>query len=235
MCVVALAWKAHPRWQLVLIGNRDEFHERPSAPLGPWDDAPHVLAGRDLRSGGSWLGVSEEGRLAVVTNVRGFGDPQPDRASRGALVSGFLESGALPSGAPDAYNSFNLCLIDQSGARFHTNRPAVRQSTIRPGLHGLSNGTLDEAWPRRDRLMAGLDDWLAGEAAEASPLLNALRDEALCDDTPAIFIKDAVYGTRCSSVVLIDRQGKGQIHEHRFWPDGAAAGYTWLMFQWRKG
>src|SRR5688572_15171238 len=92
MCVLALAWKASPRWRLIVAGNRDERHARPAAPLARREDAQHVLAGRDLQSGGSWLGVSDEGRFAVVTNVRG-GSTDPAPRSRGALVADFLRGG----------------------------------------------------------------------------------------------------------------------------------------------
>lgn len=84
MCVAAAAFRAHPCWRLVLIGNRDEFHERPTAPLARW--AGGIIAGRDLRAGGTWLGVSEEGRAALVTNLRAEGYPQAHLASRGALA-----------------------------------------------------------------------------------------------------------------------------------------------------
>src|ERR1700744_764473 len=89
MCVLAFAWAAHPRWRMVLAGNRDELHARPSAPLARWETRD-ILAGRDLASGGTWLGVSEAGRLPVVPSLRGYGPPVPDRASRGALVTDLI-------------------------------------------------------------------------------------------------------------------------------------------------
>src|SRR5438093_10047665 len=120
MCILALAWQAHPRWHLVVAGNRDELHARPSAPLARWDQPEHVIAGRDLKSGGTWLGVSEQGRMAVVTNLRGYGNPEPDRASRGALVTDVLSGDgryADPSGAKlSDFNPFNLILVDRAQA-----------------------------------------------------------------------------------------------------------------------
>src|SRR5579864_7075567 len=111
MCVAAFAWQAHPRWLLVAIGNRDEFHERPAAPLARWGDGG-IVAGRDLLSGGTWLGVSEAGRFGLVTNLRGHGGPEPDRASRGALVTDLLVGHghyADPATAPlQDFNPFNL-------------------------------------------------------------------------------------------------------------------------------
>jgi uncharacterized protein with NRDE domain len=234
MCVVALAWKAHPRWQLVLIGNRDEFHARPAAALSTWAEAPHVLAGRDLRSGGSWLGVSEHGRLAVVTNLRGFGDPVAERASRGALVADYLQRGALPSLSPDAYNPFNLWLVDTARARFLTNRPQTMSTELAPGIHSLSNGTVGEIWPRKDRLEAGLGDWLAGDADQPERLLELLQAEDIAGETTPVFIRDAVYGTRCSTIILINGGHNGYSLERRFGPGGAVAGETALTFHWPR-
>ena len=90
MCVLAFAWKTDPDWPLVLAGNRDERHDRPSAPLQRWAEDPAVLAGRDLTAGGTWLGVSERGLLATVTNVRSEGGPDPSRPSRGWLLRDVL-------------------------------------------------------------------------------------------------------------------------------------------------
>src|ERR1019366_3936015 len=90
MCVLALAWGAHPGWRLVMAGNRDEMQERPAQPLRRWDEPDHVLAGKDLQSGGTWLGVSEQGRFAVVTNLRGFGPAKAGRPSRGILLRDLL-------------------------------------------------------------------------------------------------------------------------------------------------
>lgn len=252
MCVAAFAWNAHPRWRLVAIGNRDEFHERPAAPLGAWDDGTGILAGRDLRSGGTWLGVASSGRFALVTNLRGHGDPDPARASRGSLVTDLLAgSGRFADAdtAPlDAFNPFNLILADSQSARFLTNRPQPVRTHLAHGIYGLSNGTLDEPWPKTLALKAGLLDWLVSDAEDdLSPLFAALRSERLdavglhpaqasdialeASETPP-FIRNPVYGTRCGTVVAIDREGRGIIAERRFSPAGDAAGETALRFRW---
>jgi uncharacterized protein with NRDE domain len=251
MCVAAFAWNAHPRWLLVAIGNRDEFHERPAAPLAAWEEGG-ILAGRDLRSGGTWLGVATAGRFALVTNLRGHGDPDPARASRGSLVTDLLAGSgryADPDTAPlDAFNPFNLILADNTEARFLTNRPQPVRTHLAHGIYGLSNGTLDEPWPKTLALKAGLLDWLVSDAREDfSPLFAALRSERLepvglhpgqasdvpleAPETPP-FIRDAVYGTRCGTVVAIDREGRGQIVERRFSQTGDAMGETALRFHW---
>jgi len=228
-----------------MAGNRDELHPRPAAPLARWADAPHIIAGRDHESGGTWLGVSEEGRFAVVTNLRGYGPPAADRVSRGALVTDVL-SGEEPA-ALDAYNPFNLIAVDGAGARFLTNRPAPLRAALAPGLYGLSNGPLDEPWPKTLRLKQQLLEWLVAGADEPARLLAALGEDrlptgGLTPDTPSdaprepalspIFIRDPVYGTRCSTVVAIDRAGKGTIVERRFDAAGAPTGETALAFAW---
>jgi uncharacterized protein with NRDE domain len=249
MCIAAFAWQAHPRWHLVAIGNRDEFHDRPAAPLAEWDNG--ILAGRDLRSGGTWLGVSRAGRFALVTNLRGHGGPDPDRVSRGALVTDLLtHSGAYadPATAPlQDFNPFNLILADRSEAHFLSNRPDDIRSALTHGIYGLSNGTLDEPWPKTLQLKAALLDWLTEDGEDFLPLFAALRSEALphvgvpprepsdvpleAADTPP-FIRSPVYGTRCSTVVAVDRAGIGTIIERRFTAESRADGETTLTFAW---
>ena len=240
MCIMAMAWAAHPRWQLVLIGNRDEYHARPAAPLAPWSDRPGVIAGRDLQSGGTWLGVSTAGRVAIVTNLRGHGDRSPDRASRGALVSDLLSGDGTYADADQAaleeFNPFNLIHIDSHAAHFLTNRPAPRRTLLTPGLYGLSNATLDAPWPKTLALKAALADWLATKPDTPQSLFDLLRTETLPaaeagDEASPIFIRDSLYGTRCSTIVAIDTAGQGQIIERRFDATGHATGDTRIDFR----
>lgn len=251
MCVAAVAWEAHPHWQLVAIGNRDEFHDRPAAPLARWDDPAGIIAGRDLKSGGTWLGVSKAGRFALVTNLRGHGDPDPSRASRGALVTDWL-AGTGQYSDPDqadlmAFNPFNLILADAERAQFLTNRPDPLRTSLAHGIYGLSNGKLDEPWPKTLQLKGALLDWLNRNSEDFEFLFESLANEDLHDiglhttqpsdikreapETP-VFIRDAVYGTRCSTVAAIDRDGRGRIVERRFAHDGKPTGETSLDFDW---
>ena len=232
MCVVALALNCHLRWRLLLIGNRDEYHARASAPLARWDDARHVIGGRDLVSGGSWLGVSDEGRVAVVTNVRNPAGPDPDKLSRGALVSDWVMAGvAPPTDMLDHYNGFSLIVADAKGGCCITNRPTASSVEISAGISSLSNGTIAEPWPRRQRLEAALKGWLddgADDPVDLFALLRPIVDRA--DHHEPMFIADPVYGTRCSTVVAIDRDGRGWIAERRFGPDGVFTGEDALRF-----
>jgi uncharacterized protein with NRDE domain len=252
MCVLALAWNAHPRWRLVVAGNRDELHDRPAAALRRWE-APndHLLAGQDLRSGGTWLGVSEKGRFAVVTNLRGHGAPVEGRPSRGQLLTDFL-SGKGPYADPAQtdlaiFNPLNLLSVQHDQLTFSTNRPAAQQRTLANGVYGLSNGALDEPWPKTVRLTSILADWLAAGDTDPKTLLAGLAESVLPavghptaspSDVPqepplsAIFIRSPLYGTRCSSVVTIDHAGHGEFIERRFNPQGEPVGETVLPFDW---
>jgi uncharacterized protein with NRDE domain len=246
MCLIAFAWNVHPRWRLVLAGNRDEYHARPSAPLARWDDMP-VIAGRDLEAGGTWLGVSTGGRCGVVTNVR---DPRVPQAglSRGLLVTDWLR------GQPDAtaharalgetaagYRPFNLLTFDAHAAFYLGNRPAPRVQAVTPGVHGLSNADFNTPWPKTRQLMARLQAWLDEGMEDAAPLFAALADERPAPDEQlpdtgigrererslsAAFIRGSAYGTRASTVVLIDHSGGGRIIERRFGPDGRPDGQS---------
>ncbi len=233
MCVVAIALDCHPRWKLVLAGNRDEFHAREADPLGRWAEAPHVLAGRDLQAGGGWLGVSEEGRLAVVTNIRNPDGPDPAKASRGALVGDWLIAGKAPEmAALPGFNPFNLLLTGRDGATLLSNLPEPQRVPLSAGIHGLSNGHPGEPWPRKTSMEAALSGWIDRDAT-SEELFTLLRDESLLDDGGVpIFIKAPVYGTRCSTVVLVDHQGQGSITERRFQPDGSDAGEVRIDFRW---
>jgi uncharacterized protein with NRDE domain len=251
MCVLAFAWRSHPDWPLVLAGNRDELHARPAEPLARWAEAPQVLGGRDLAGGGTWLGVSEEGRLVVVTNLRGFGPPQPEAPSRGLLARDVLTGDGpyahFSKADLPAFNPINLIMVSDGVARFCANRPAAVMRTLEAGIYGLSNGDLDEPWPKTSRLKAALAAWLQGDDHASQRLLDILADETRPPDAELpstgldlererlvspIFIRSEVYGTRCSTVVRIDASGHGEILERRYGPGGVQQGETRLKFCW---
>src|SRR5260221_7403984 len=179
MCVLAFAWRAHPRWSLVVAGNRDELHARPTRPLARWDRPVQVLAGRDLQAGGTWLGVSERGYFAVVTNLRGYGVPEPGRASRGTLVTDALSGEGRYADLCDAdfsdFNPFNLIVADRERAYFLSNRPMNVRSLLAPGIYGLSNGALDEPWPKTMRLKEMLLEWIRRAVNQPEVLRDELR------------------------------------------------------------
>ena len=240
MCVGVVAWQADPRWRLVAAANRDEFHDRPTVPLALWPGLEGIIAGRDLTAGGTWLGVSTNGRFAFVTNHR-IDDVAPmPRGSRGALVTAWL-TGQGPD-SPETLNPFNFIMIDdRNSASFLTNVPQGRQHHLPPGIHGLSNGPFEEPWPKTIRLDSALQGLLASDKGDPASLFDALRDETTPDGQPvagpgpafpAIYVRSPTYGTRSSTVVAIAADGAGWIEERRFDADGQQQGHTRCDFRW---
>jgi len=241
MCVVALAVGAHPDWRLILAGNRDEFHARPTAPLGHWgqgaDDDHHIIGGRDLQSGGSWLGISQRGRLAVVTNIRGDATPDLHKESRGRLVAEFLrgrgEFAAVEQAQLSDFNGVHLITVDGIAARHGTNRPVPAIRQLPAGIYALANEDQDAPCARRTRLKAQLSAWIADDVRDLDALFGALRQGAQPGDSGRPnFLTGAEYGTRCSTIVAVDSAGQGRICERRFGPSGSATGETALTFRW---
>ncbi len=249
MCLLVLAWQTHPRYRLVVAANRDEYHERPAAPLARWPDAP-LIAGRDLRAHGTWLGLDRARRFAVVTNFRELQRPRAAAPSRGALIPRYLTGTAGPrefltalERAADSYAGFNLLLADSATLAYGSNRATPFARTLPPGVYGLSNELLDTPWPKLQRVRAGFEDWLRTGSAAAAGLFALLNDRrqagTAAPATPtgglprewqqvlsAPFVLHPVYGTRCSSVVLLEPDGAVYIAERRFDAAGAAAGET---------
>ena len=260
MCLVAVAWRAHPRWRLAVIANRDEFHGRPAAPAGHDPERADVFGGRDLgardaSSGGSWLLVSTQGRFAAVTNVRAGMQADAAPRSRGALVRGFATgsgtAGAYAAGigpAAPQFGRFNLLCWDGDGLEFATNHPRFEQRPVAPGVHAMSNGAFDAPWPKSGHATRALEAWLAATEGEATEAALAPLFDALADTTPAPdarlpdtgvgldlervlsppFVRGARYGTRCSTVVLVD-EARITFAERRFGPDAVAQGTTFAQ------
>ena len=228
MCLILIAYQLDPAWPLVVLDNRDEYYARSTAPLGLWPGAPDVLAGRDLQSGGSWMGLRRDGCWAAVTNYREPRNDDHARKSRGWLVRDFLLSSWSVAeyiervvGHGEDYAGYNLLLGDRDGIWFVSNRdPEVHQ--LAPGLYGLSNGRFDAPWPKVTRAkqkIAGLLDrqnWQPEEALEL--MCDATR--AADADLPAtgvpldweralssMFILTPKYGTRSTSQLMRDREG----------------------------
>jgi uncharacterized protein with NRDE domain len=230
MCLILFSYHQHPEYQLILAANRDEYYDRPTRALSFWADDPRVLAGRDLRSGGTWLGVSRGGRLGAITNYRDPATERRDAPSRGALVSDFLTGtetarAYLGKVARDGhhYNGFNLLLMDSFGPWHYSNRDDRIQG-LNPGLYGLSNRLLDTPWPKVRRGKAALASAVRkNEAIQVEALFAILADSSRPPDSelpqtgvglererllsPA-FIASDVYGTRSSSIILLKKSGR---------------------------
>lgn len=252
MCLITFAWRVDAQTPLLLAANRDEFHARPTAAAGWWKSSPEIFGGRDLSQGGGWLALSARNRLAAVTNVRRMVPPNPAAPSRGALVADFLRSDlsahdyaeALTAHA-EIYAGFNLLLYDGTDLLHLTNQPEFRVHAIEPGVHGLSNDTLDTPWPKLTRVTTGLSALLEQGAADAPHLFALLGDAKPAADIElpntgvglelerllsSPFILSPHYGTRCSSVVKFNATGPQEFFERRYAPDGSITGETAQRF-----
>jgi uncharacterized protein with NRDE domain len=251
MCLLVLAWRCHPRYRLVVAANRDEFHARPAAPLGAWEDLPGVVGGRDLSAGGAWFAIDGNRRCGIVTNFREFGRRRRSAPSRGGLIPAWLATGASPgdylreleTDAP-GYAGFNLLLADRQSLWYACNRADQFARELPPGVYGLSNEFLDAPWPKLLRVRARFEAALAdpasvGRSALTGRLFAMLGDremvapEALppSDLSPewarkmsAPFVLDSTYGTRCSTVLTLTGDEALEITERRFDANGVAAG-----------
>jgi uncharacterized protein with NRDE domain len=246
MCLVAIAWRAHPRYPLIVAGNRDEFHARASAQAGWWADAP-VYGGRDLVAGGSWLAMSRGGRFAVVTNFPGRPASDPAGPSRGHLVRDFVV-GDRPSGrfldavsvAEKRYAGFCLVVGTRVQLRgFVSPRGAGRgRWTLRPGVSVISNSPPAEPWPKALHLESAVARALARESVPAEELfaLLAQREPVGPEDSGSLvartpFVVGDDYGTRAATVILVDESGECRFTERRFGPGGRPAGESTETFR----
>lgn len=251
MCLILLMWRVHPDFPVVLAANRDEFHDRPSAAAAWWTGRSEILAGRDLKAGGTWLGVTRRGRFAALTNYRDPQMPRLDTRSRGELVTEILES-ELPVADALAhlrdvgrhYNGFNMIFSD--GERlgiFESVRGAGRE--LQPGIYGLSNHLLDTPWPKvknsKTRLAAALAD-----LEDVGAILDVLRDDrpAADADLPqtgvrlewerllsSAFVRAQDYGTRCSTIFRLEGDGCATFDEWSWDPEGEETGRTRFQFE----
>lgn len=252
MCLIALGWKTRPDCPLLVIANRDEFHRRATAPLAFWPDAPDVLAGRDLDSGGTWMGVTRSGRFAALTNYRDPSVQRRDARSRGLLVSGFLTSDACAADYGEAvraeahhYNGFNLLICDGNTLFWvgHQGRSDAQASELAPGIHVLSNHLPGTPWPKLVRARTGfekalrtLPDWRRTFEAGFDVLADAHgADDADLPDTgvgiewerrlSSVFISGEDYGTRSGSILQITDE-RIRFEERRHGSGGWYAGLT---------
>ena len=228
MCLILLALQQHPSYKLILAANRDEYYDRPSAPPAFWNEAPGLLAGRDLRSGGTWLGITKKGRIAAITNYRDPASTKRNAPSRGWLVRDFLvgSEGTMEylgkvrqNGGK--FNGFNLLVGVRDELCWYSNRSGEIAKLSR-GLHGISNRLLDTPWPKVIRGTQGISQILGKDVEISTEILfDLLQDrtqasEEILPDTGVgiewerilspVFIVSPTYGTRSSTLILIDKK-----------------------------
>lgn len=241
MCLITFSYKSHPKYDLIFAGNRDEFYGRPTRKAQFWveENKPGILAGKDLEGGGTWLGVHKNGRWAALTNYRDLTEIKEQAPTRGELVLNYLKKNLaakeyLEKLNPIArlYNGFNLLLSDSSGLYHYSNKTHQTQK-VTPGIHGLSNALLDTPWPKTTRAKSGLSKIVQNKEIDKEAVFKLLADENTAPETDLpdtglskemeravspIFIKTEQYGTRCSTVLLIGREGNIDFTERSFEP-----------------
>lgn len=245
MCLIAFAWQSHPRYRLVVAANRDEYFARPAQPAHWWPDtSPRIFAGRDELAGGTWMGISRNGRFAALTNHRDPAALRNGTPSRGALVAGFLSgresvAGALERLAGEArrYNGFNL-LIGDSNALAVFESHGTRAQMLRPGVYSLSNGPFQAAWPKQRCAEQRLASTL-GALPDTGGLFDLLRCDRPAADAAlprtgielhwermlsSAFIRAPGYGTRCSTVLTLSQDGAVTVEERSWNRFGGPAG-----------
>ncbi|MEE8546524.1 MAG: NRDE family protein [bacterium] len=238
MCTLAFAFRTFENYPLIFLGNRDEFYDRPTTPAVFWKDAHNLLAGRDMKYGGTWLGLTRRGRFATITNYRDLKSHREHLLSRGIMTSGYLLGKNDPvdylkevDSQKDSYNWFNLLVGDINRLYYYSNRSGETQN-LEPGIYGLSNHFLNTPWPKVNRIKELLNGHMAEFSTPSTETLfeilaNSERteDDQLPDTgigldwervLSSIFITSPTYGTRNSTVLIIDDKNKVTFAEKFF-------------------
>lgn len=249
MCLIFAALNYHPVYKLIIAANRDEFYDRRTAPAAHWDDHPQVIGGRDLEAGGTWMGVTTGGKISLLTNYR---DPKNIRAhapSRGHLVADYLEQEVNPGDYMKhvqthaaEYNGFNL-IVGTVDELYYLSNYKDGITRLRDGLFGLSNHLLDTPWPKVAKGKKKLDELLTRSDIDTADLMDFLYDDQPAQDNlpdtgigiereralSSMFIKTPGYGSRCSTVVLVDKYNRVQFTERVY--DLSTFEYTTSAFE----
>ena len=245
MCLILFSYQDHPEYRLILAANRDEFYERPTLPATMWDDEDFI-AGKDLKAGGTWIGVHKEGRLGALTNYR---DPSTERdrsSSRGELVVDYLRSINEPRAyldeireSAEAYNGFNVLVGDTDSLWYYSNKQHDILP-VTPGVHGLSNHLLNTPWPKVQRGTSMFETVIRSETLNVETLFEVLLDDQIAPDSELpstgvpiewertlspMFIRSSGYGTRCSTVITLRKTGEMEFYE-RTYPVGGGPSKT---------
>ncbi len=253
MCLIIFAYKINSDYPLIIAGNRDEYFDRPTRRLHYWDDFPWILAGRDLKEGGTWLGATTSGRFAALTNYRDVFNINSRAPSRGHLVSDYLKGNCAArqylediNENGSIYNGFNLLIGDAFDLYYYSNKESLIRK-LKPGLYGLSNHLLDTLWPKVKTGKTALKKIIGlGNKIDIEAIFQFLKDETrpLDEKLPdtgiglewerllsSVFIKSPTYGTRSSSVLLFKHTGQVVFTERTFSGPGSKNISRQIFFQ----
>ncbi|MEO0896661.1 MAG: NRDE family protein [Bacteroidota bacterium] len=242
MCLLVLAYKVHPDYPFLFVGNRDEFLDRPTQAADWWDDHPDVFAGRDLRAGGTWTGINKKGNFAALTNWRDGHDNKGSR-SRGDLVVDFLTADKAPAEyiyskrpVEKDYNKFNLLLGLPNSLYYYSNAGEEGSRKLRGNsIYGLSNGKINSSWPKVNKAKKFMRDLVRKPGFQPDDLFNMMTDKGQARDQhlpntnipyrwektlSAMFIDTPEYGTMVTTVIAVDKHGKMIMEERGHKPPG---------------
>lgn len=227
MCLIFISVNNHPTYKLVVAANRDEFYNRKTAPAHFWSDHPEILAGRDLEAGGTWMGISKSGKISMVTNYRDLKNLKQNAPSRGHLVSEFLLNGDKPDAylksvaqKGSEYNGYNL-IVGSAGELYYYSNYKEDVERVPDGLHGLSNHLLNTPWPKVTWGIKRMEHILTKNKINTDELFDLLYNDQRANDDQlpdtgiglereralsSMFIKSPNYGSRSSTVILVDKQ-----------------------------
>jgi uncharacterized protein with NRDE domain len=256
MCLIVFSLNHHPDYKLIVAANRDEFYARKTAPASFWPGQPSILGGRDLeacaneKSCGTWLGITRSGRIGMLTNYRDPANIDPQAPSRGRLVSDFLAGSADPLDylkdvvlRAGQYNGFNLVAGDPNRLLYYSNYGQDIR-TLEAGLYGLSNHLLETPWPKVQRAKLRIGNLMKQPVPDPEALLSALFDDETAPDDQlpdtgvgierermlsSVFIKSPSYGSRCSTVVMVDKSNRAFFAERVY--DVSDFSYTTNSFE----
>jgi uncharacterized protein with NRDE domain len=244
MCLISMQLSQHASYKLILVANRDEQYDRPSLPAHFWPEHPELLAGKDLRDHGTWLGITKQGRIAAVTNSYLTTDQESDKKlSRGNLVMDYLTGSMGPGDYLDRirqqrsdYNGFNL-IVGSSASLHHYNNILDETSIIQKGNHAVSNATLDTPWPKVSRTKAAMVALTSSATLDEEALFHIMADRTPAPDdqlpdlplplpiqraVSANFIETERYGTRSTTLILINHADQVTFVERSYLPDGTS-------------
>ncbi len=241
MCLITFAYRVHPEYKLILAANRDEFYSRPTRKAQFWnqENLPNILAGKDLEAGGTWMGINNSGKWGALTNYRDPSIIKNNPPSRGELVLNYLQDLKNPEthltdtiAESPKYNGYNLLLGDTNQI-FHYSNITESVTELKEGIHGVSNALLDTSWPKLDQAKKELQKAVSNKNIQIEELFELLKNdhkppEDQLPDTgipqkwekavSSVFIKTETYGTRCSTVLMIDYSNKASFIERRYNP-----------------
>jgi len=237
MCLIVFANNVHPKYKFIFAANRDEFYNRPSSQANFWKENSELLAGRDLQAGGTWMGITKKGKFAAITNFRDLKNHRNDAPSRGKLTVDFLANNIHPEeyygflkSDLNKFNGFNLILGNIDKLYYFSNKNEALKK-LEPGIHGISNALLNTPWPKVEKSKKQLEALLGQNEIHPHEVMNILYDKNKADDDflpdtgvgielerllSPVFISSEKYGTRCSTVVMADKNNNVQFLEKTY-------------------